>query len=228
MNKNKSADDQLKVFIAGRESKCDKCGKKLGKGKWIVLKDDDGAWCLKCAGLNKLVFLPSGDVAMTRRSKKYSTLFAVVLKWRRARRRYERQGLLVGKQALKRAEKECHADAGERKKRQAKVAARTAVLDKKYIKEFALRLRELFKYCPIMLEYEIAAHACKKYSGRVGRSANAKELNEKSVRLAVIAHIRHTETNYDKLLADMIKKVDARKRVYPAVNEVLKLWECGE
>jgi len=228
MKINKSVDNQLKVFVAGREAKCDKCGNKLGKKAWIILKDNNVVRCLKCAGINKLVFLPAGDVAMTRRAKKYSALSAIVVKWQPTRRRYERQGLLVEEQAIKRATEECHADAGKRKRRQAKVAVRTAELDKLYIKEFAVRLRELFPYCPLLLENEIAEHACKKYSGRVGRSANAKELNEKSIRLAVIAHIRHTETNYDKLLDSIVKKVDARKMVYPAVNAVLNYWEQGE
>lgn len=165
---------------------------------------------------------------MTRRAKKYSTLSAVVFKSRRVSKRYERQGLLVEEQALNQAKIECQADAGERKKRQAKLAVRTAIIDRQYIKEFALRLRELFPHCPVGLEREIAEHACKKYSGRVGRSAKAKELNEKSVHLAVVAHIRHSETNYDKLLGSMVKKIDARKMVYSEVNRVLKYWENGE
>src|SRR4029079_15660970 len=39
------------------------------------------------------------------------------------------------------------------------------------------------------------------YSGRVGRSAGAKSLDEVMVALAVRTHIRHRETNYDSLLA---------------------------
>ena len=67
--------------------------------------------CLACADMEHLVFLPSGDAAVTRRAKKHSTLSAVVLKWNRARKRYERQGLLVESEALEQAEKECLADA---------------------------------------------------------------------------------------------------------------------
>ena len=90
--KNKS---DLKVFISNRESKCDECGENIGHHAWIVLRGDKGAICLTCADLDHLVFLPSGDAALTRRSRKYSRLSAVVLKWSRARKRYERQGLLV-------------------------------------------------------------------------------------------------------------------------------------
>ena len=47
------------------------------------------------------------DIAEKRR---HSTLSAVVLKWSRARNRYERQGLMVEEQALEKAEEECLAD----------------------------------------------------------------------------------------------------------------------
>ena len=46
----------------------------------------------------------------------------------------------------------------------------------------------------------IAEHACRTYSGRVGRSAAAKALDEQAARLAVGAYIRHAETDYDELL----------------------------
>jgi len=74
------------------------------------LAKDKGALCLACADLDHLVFLPSGDTALTRRARKHSTLTAVVLKWSRARKRYERQGLLVEAGALEMAEEECSAD----------------------------------------------------------------------------------------------------------------------
>ena len=65
---------------------------------------------MACADLDHLIFLPSGNTALTRRARKHSNLSAVVLKWSRARKRYERQGLLVEEQAIKRAEAECLAD----------------------------------------------------------------------------------------------------------------------
>jgi hypothetical protein len=68
------------------------------------LVEGEGALCLACADLDHLWFLPSGDAALTRRAGKYSTLKAVVLKWSRARNRYERQGLLVEEAALHQAE----------------------------------------------------------------------------------------------------------------------------
>lgn len=90
----------LKVFITSGESECNECGEKLGRHAWIMLAGEKGALCLPCADLDHLAFLPAGDAALTRRSTKYSTLTAVVLKWSRARKRYERQGILVEETAL--------------------------------------------------------------------------------------------------------------------------------
>src|SRR5688572_5001929 len=90
----------LKVFISTRESTCGECGEELGRHAWITLAGERGALCLACADLDHLVFLPAGDVALTRRARKHSVLAAVVLKWSGARKRYERQGLLVEEAAL--------------------------------------------------------------------------------------------------------------------------------
>ena len=73
----------------------------------------------------------------------------------------------------------------------------------------------------------IAAHACRKYSGRVGRSLSAKALDESAIRLAVAAHVRHTETQYDDLLMEGQDRFDARARVRLKVEEILENWESG-
>ncbi len=224
----KSDDNQLKVFIANRESKCDECGEDLGRHAWIVLRGEKGAACLTCADLDHLVFLPSGDTALTRRSRKHSRLSAVVLKWSRARKRYERQGLLVENDALERAERECKGDAAQREIRRGQAALRRAELDEEYIRHFTARVREVYPYCPPGREALIAEHACRKYSGRVGRSAAAKELDEQAVRFAVTAHVRHAETNYDELLSSMFERSEARMMVRDAVAEILEMWESEE
>ena len=87
--------EELKVFISTRESTCGECKENLGPQAWITLKRDKGALCLACADLDHLVFLESGDAALIRRARKHSALSAVVLKWIRARKRYERRGLLA-------------------------------------------------------------------------------------------------------------------------------------
>lgn len=219
--------DDIKVFIAHRESKCGECGEELGRQAWITLQDQKGAVCLSCADLDHLVYLPSGDTALTRRARKNSRLSAVVLEWSRTRKRYERQGLLVEEKGLEQAEAECLADKDAREAGRARAAERRAELDEQYVTSFARRVREIFAHCPPGRETVIAAHACLKYSGRVGRSSSAKALDESAVRLAVAAHVRHTETQYDNLLAEGWDRFDARGRVESQVEEILKKWESG-
>jgi hypothetical protein len=217
--------EDIKVFISSRESTCDECREELGRKAWITLNRTKGALCLACGDLDHLVFLPSGDAALTRRARKYSTLSAVVLKWSRSRNRYERQGLLVGEEGLHKAEQECLADSEIRERRKAREAERRSELDQAYVERFAKRIRELFPQCPPGREKIIAEHACLKYSGRVGRSAAAKDFDENAIRLAVKAHVRHSETQYDDLLARGYDRSDARGAVGDKVSEVLSSWE---
>jgi hypothetical protein len=154
-------------------------------------------------------------------------LHAVVLKWSRARKRYERQGLLVEEEALVKAEEECLADEEVRRRRRERNALHRAELDEQYVTRFAQRIREVFPGCPNR-ERRIAEFACRKYSQRVGRSAAAKKLDEEAIRLAVIAHVRHEETDYDALLGQGIHRYDARRSVQPRIEQVLADWEAQD
>jgi hypothetical protein len=214
----------LTVFIARRDVTCGECGEALGRHAWITLDRERGALCLTCADLDHLVFLPAGDAALTRRAREHSALSAVVLEWSRARERYERQGLLVEEAALAQAEQECLADADARERRCEREAERRAEEDREYVGRFAAAVRELYPACPPGRERIIAEHACRKYSGRVGRSAAAKALDAEAVRLAVIAHVRHAETNYDQLLSQGSERWDARAEVEDQVARVLARW----
>jgi hypothetical protein len=220
----KTAD--LKVFITTRDASCGECGEELGRKAWITLVEDKGALCLSCADLDHLVFLPAGDAALTRRARKHSTLSAVVLRWSRARKRYERQGLLVEEEGLEQAEQECLADSEARARRREREARRRAELDRQYVEQFGQKVRELFPGCPEGREEQIAQHACLKYSGRIGRAEAAKRLDEEAVCLAVVAHIRHTETRYDHLLASGYERWEARAEVKYQVEEVLAKWSA--
>jgi hypothetical protein len=222
-----SKSNDIVVFISSRDSTCRECKQELGRRAWITLDREKNTLCLSCADLDHLVFLPSGDTALTRRSRKYSGLLAVVVKWSRARKRFERQGLLVENEALERAENECAGDEEARQFARARAAARRAELDLEYIQRFAGRVREIYAYCPTGRESLIAEHACRKYSGRVGRSAAAKALDEDAVRLAVAAHVRHAETNYDELLLKGVERWAAREKVYPEVTRILDHWKRG-
>jgi hypothetical protein len=216
---------EIMVFISNRDSTCGECGESLGSKAWITLAGDQGALCLACADLDHLSFLPSGNVALTRRARKHSTLAAVVLKWSRARKRYERQGLLLEERALEKAEQECLADTEVRARQREREAIRREEVNSRYVEGFASRVKELFSGCPAGREQEIAEHACLKYSGRIGRSASAKAMDETAVRLAVIAHVRHRETKYDELLAHGRERWEARAAVEEAVFRVLQKWE---
>ena len=91
----------LVVFDILRESKCADCGKELLGGDFLFM-EGERPLCLTCADLDHLVYLPSGDTALTRRARKHSALSAVVVRFSRARKRYERQGVLVEESALSR------------------------------------------------------------------------------------------------------------------------------
>lgn len=75
---------------------CHRCG---GTGGLLVM-ENPGPACLRCVGLDDLEFLSAGDALLTRRVKAKSTRHAVVVRFSKSRRRYERQGLLVEPQAL--------------------------------------------------------------------------------------------------------------------------------
>lgn len=106
---NKTAtevNDDIVVFSILKPSTCAECGTELLKGS-LLRMEKQKPLCLECADLDHLVFLPRGDVALTRRSRKHSVLSAVVVRFSRSRKRYERQGLLVESGALERAQEEC-------------------------------------------------------------------------------------------------------------------------
>src|SRR5918996_1950012 len=97
------ASPELVVISPLREWTCAKCG---AEGEGLMIMDEPGPLCMDCAEMNHLVFLPAGDAALTRRAKKGSNLSAVVVRFSRARKRYERHGILVEEEALERAERE--------------------------------------------------------------------------------------------------------------------------
>ena len=211
------------VFIVRRDTECSECGQELWHGSFIRLENRKPL-CLSCADLDHLEYLPSGDAALTRRSRKHSKIHAVVVQWSRTRKRYERQGILAEPDAIERAEEECLADAELREARRQREVLRREELDKKYIEEFPDQIKRLFPKCPPPEEEKIAAHTCRKYSGRVGRSKAAKELAPEAITLAVQAHVRHMYTNYDELLMSGMERFDAREEVLLEVEKVLDDW----
>ena len=90
------APDLVVVQPLKGEWTCHRCG---GTGD-LLMMENPGPACLRCVGLNDLEFVPAGDALLSRRVKAKSTRWAVVVRFSRSRRRYERQGLLVEPLAL--------------------------------------------------------------------------------------------------------------------------------
>lgn len=180
--------------------------------------------CLVCADLDHLVLLPAGDAALTRRAKKASALSAVVVRFSRSRRRYERQGLLVEEGAVDRAERECMADEEARSRRRQREEQRRVGHDLVFQSEFAAEIKRLFPGCPPERAEAIAHHAGARRSGRVGRSAAGRALDPEAVTLAVVASVRHVDTPYDEFLMSGVARADARARVIDQVEAVLASW----
>jgi hypothetical protein len=219
-----STDNEIVVFILRRDATCAECGEELGSGRWLRIENEKPL-CMRCADLDRLEFLPSGNTALTRRASKYSPLRAVVVQWARARKRYERQGILVTPDAIEKAEIECLADEEQRARQRERAAARREVEDAEFVKQFTEAIRNEFPSCPASDAERIAAHACLKHSGRVGRSAMAKEFDRRAIRLAVAAHVRHVYTPYDELLMRYGNRASARDAVRDAMDETLTRWE---
>jgi hypothetical protein len=194
------ADDEIVVFSILKPSACSECREELWKGSFLRM-EQGRPLCLECADLDHLVFLSRGDAALTRRSRKYSTLSAAVVRFSRSRRRYERQGLLVESGALERAEEECLSDEAKRRIAREKAALAREQADQQYVVQFTESIRSRYAGCPAGEAEVIAKHACAKYSGRVGRSAAAKSFDARAIDLAVTAHVRHAHTEYDLLLS---------------------------
>jgi hypothetical protein len=180
--------------------------------------------CLVCADLDHLVYLPSGDAALTRRARKHSVLVAVVVRFSRARKRYERQGVLVEEAALEQAEQECLADVDRRSRRREQDQVRRADQDRDLVERLVVAILRIFPGCPAHEARDIAEHTAVRGSGRVGRTAAGQGLEEGALTAAVIAHIRHGHTQYDELLMAGCGRDHARQRVREVIDQVLDRW----
>ncbi|ANN16452.1 hypothetical protein SD37_12855 [Amycolatopsis orientalis] len=210
----------LVVWVALKEWTCAECG---GTGDLQYL-EKEVPHCLDCADFGHLVFLPSGDATLTRRAKKASRLSAVVTRFNRSRKRQERQGILVEEEALRSAEEQCFADEDVRERRRVRDRERRAHEDVEFIARFHTAITEMFPGCPPERARAIAEHAGQRGSGRVGRSAAGRELAERAVFLAVVASIRHLDTDYDDLLMAGVERQAARDRIRSTIDAVLERW----
>jgi hypothetical protein len=210
------------AFIVHRDSACGECGVELPGGSLLAL-EGDAALCLPCGGLGDLAFVERGDAALTRRATRYSARMAVVLEWSRSRKRYERQGILAEPAALERAEQECLSDEHLRMARRLRAEGAREKEDRGFIGDMTRAVLRLFPHCPPKEAAAIAEHAGARGSGRVGRTAAARRLEEEPLTLAVVAAVRHRHTNYDELLLGLDRE-SARARVRERVDSILDEW----
>jgi hypothetical protein len=108
------------------------------------------------------------------------------VRFSRARKCYERQGVLV---------------------------------EEEFDRALAREITRLFPGCPPERAERIARHTGERGSGRVGRTAGARAFDPAAVTLAVVAAVRHGDTEYDDLLMAGVDRSDARDRVRAAVDQ---------
>lgn len=221
-----AAGKDIVVFSILTPSTCPECGAELLKGSLLRIEKEKPL-CLACADLDHLVLLPRGSAALTRRSRKYSALSAVVVRFSRSRGRYERQGLLVEAAALERAQKECLSDDEQRRLARERAAVGRERADARYVARFAEMIQSHYPGCPREEATAVARHACEKYSGRVGRSAAARRFDAEAVDLALRAHVRHSHSEYDRLLGRGWDRDEARAAVAVKLEQVLERWRRG-
>ncbi len=185
---------------------CVSCG---GTGD-VLLKGKAGPACLDCAGLGHLEFLPSGDAALSRRARKASRSSAVVVHWNIRRNRYERQGILAEPAAIEQAARECLAEADHGRRADEYV---------RFCREFAETIGKQFPGCPADRAEAIALHTAAVGSGRA--------LDADAVRHAVVASVRHVDTDYDDLLMSGVDRESAREQVQKRVEDVVNAWRDG-
>jgi len=207
------------------EFTCSVCG-AVREG--LLMMEDVGPMCMACADLDHLVFLASGDAALTRRARARSRLSAIVVRFSRARKRYERQGILVEMEALECAEAECLADEQARGRRREREALRRAEQDLELQERMADEIRRLLPGCPRERAREIAGLTAARGSGRVGRSAGVRALEPEALELAVVASIRHRDTRYDELLMSGLDRETARAQVRKDVASILEAWRTEQ
>ena len=217
---------ELLAIVSSKPWTCAACGEHFGRHSYLMM-DDAGPLCLDCVDLGHLEFLPSGDAALTRRSKRASRLAAVVIQWSRSRRRYERQGILAEPEAIAQAEVECLADSEVRERRRQRAEIRRVAGDDQFAAELAGAIKTQFPGCPANRATAIAQHAGARSSGRIGRTRAGRALDPQAVRLAVVAAVRHDDTDYELLLMSGVPREEARDRVRSQVLAAVAGWETG-
>lgn len=207
--------DHPRVREADHAFECATCE----QSREFVLRDKVGGVCLECAGLGHLVFLPSGDSALTRRTRKASRVSAEVL--RRVRRRYpgerdERQGILTEHRAIEAAAIQCLSEPARPQGR--------GTVDEALRRHIVESIRAEFPGCPPTRAHAIAHYAAVRGQRRHG-GRDAARLD--SVRTAVAESVRRVDTDYDELLLRGDHSRDADQYVRGRIDDILDTWRSG-
>jgi len=227
IEKKLSKPPDLVVYqLVSESATCGECQTELRKGELLYMEKGQ-ALCLSCADMDHLEFLPAGDATLTRRARKHSPLSAVVVRFARARKRYERQGVLVTHDAIAQAEAACLADADQRAERREWDVQRRHRDDRELIEQMTQAILAEYPDCSAKEARRIAEHTAERGSGRVGRSAAGRDLDPKALQLAIVASIRHNHTEYDTLLMQGTDRQTARQMVREQIDEVLVRWSGG-
>src|SRR5439155_23536028 len=126
--------------------------------------------------------------------------------------------------ALEQAGAKCSADAEQRSVRRERAEIYRNKQDQVLAMRMAESIRQMFPGCPPEEAQAIAAHTSVRGSGRVGRTASGRALDEEALRAAVVASIRHRRTKYDRLLMKGLGRMDARDTVRHDIDRVLESW----
>jgi hypothetical protein len=199
VTERESRPPDLVAVLPVKEWTCGRCG---GTGDFLIM-EGEGPLCLTCAEMDHLVFLPAGDGTLSRRARKASRLSAVVVRWNRNRKRYERQGALVEAAALEQAE-----------------AAGLADGNVDTLAGLAAEVERLFPGCPPERVPAIARLA----RSRAGRAARETASDDEAVEAAVRSSVLHEDTPYDELLMAGMPRREAQDHVSATVDRVTRRW----
>lgn len=97
------------IYCLSRASRCYGCDTKLVPDTLVKLQnheDEREVLCMRCAGLDHLQPVLSGNASLTRLAGKYSSVQYNIMKWSELWKCYERKGILVEPQAVTRAASE--------------------------------------------------------------------------------------------------------------------------
>ena len=186
--------------------------------------EDDAPVCMVCADMEHLVFLPSGDAALTRRARAGSRLSAVVVRFSRSGRRFERQGILVEEQALDGAELDCLADG----RRGPAGASATASGGRAGMSSCTRGWPRRSCACSLAAPGAGAIDRRPRLGPRLRAGWAARRPGARSSlprsSLAVAAAVGHEDTRYDELLMSGLARELARAQVRDEVLRVLDGW----